>query len=773
MPRIAVLISTRDREHLIGRAVRSVGRQTWRDFELLVGDDGCTDDTLAVVERAAADAGVAFRVVNGGGPHLGQCVMRNRLVRESDSEFVAILDDDDEFLPDRLAVGIRMMESVPDMAVTGGAAVFRDDKCDSKWIRRRPVTDLGIRRLAFGDCPFFHSSVLMRRTHLPPEPYDETMERAADALLWTRMTQREDLKFANTARATVVIHLHGGQVSREVLMRGERRFEERTTSLALEFLQRHGGPEDPAVAAWLAAPRKWTLDPALLVPDPGRARCAYDALDRGGRRIVGPSLAFAVERRTRWYVPPDLRGSASFVLRILAARGSRILGALARSARNAVAPPAAASRPHTTAMVVQTLARGGLERVVLDTAKGLRARGHGIEVLDVSAFRPLTGSELSPPVNVKVWRAYPGWFRRLVGLGRAFLQKSRDRAARRPWWHSGRVLRAVVWRLVREERSLRRACDLIWFGPRIRRKIARFAPHAILVHGGVLVPHFGNLLGSAGKTPPVVGVLHFFDGESRSLLQEWQRKRGRASSGDRTYPFRWAVVNPAIARPAAGVLKRDEREFFDLTNGIDTERIEGLARDAKLMAGRETILWAARCSPEKRPEDAVRAFALARERRPMKLLLLGEGSERERVRKLADATGFGADITLPGFTVPYADMAACGAFLLTSAHEGLPTVLLEALAVGTFCVSTDCPYGPKEILTDRRLGELVPVGDVEGLAEAMLGALDRREAENREAREFRMRYVRERFGLEASLDRYDRLVEALRAGTLPPGPDGP
>ncbi|WP_290129184.1 glycosyltransferase, partial [Pseudomonas aeruginosa] len=68
-------------------------------------------------------------------------------------------------------------------------------------------------------------------------------------------------------------------------------------------------------------------------------------------------------------------------------------------------------------------------------------------------------------------------------------------------------------------------------------------------------------------------------------------------------------------------------------------------------------------------------------------------------------------------------MAQSNVFILSSAWEGLGNVLIEALAVGTPVVSTDCPSGPREILQNGRLGPLVPVGDAIALAESILKVL--------------------------------------------------
>ena len=120
----------------------------------------------------------------------------------------------------------------------------------------------------------------------------------------------------------------------------------------------------------------------------------------------------------------------------------------------------------------------------------------------------------------------------------------------------------------------------------------------------------------------------------------------------------------------------------------------------------------------------IRAFARLREKRPARLVILGEGEERAALLALAGTLGIAGDVNLPGFVDnPHAFLSRAALFVLSSRWEGLPGVLIEALACGTRVVSTDCPSGPREILADGAYGELAPTGDPEALAEAMHRAL--------------------------------------------------
>jgi glycosyltransferase involved in cell wall biosynthesis len=137
------------------------------------------------------------------------------------------------------------------------------------------------------------------------------------------------------------------------------------------------------------------------------------------------------------------------------------------------------------------------------------------------------------------------------------------------------------------------------------------------------------------------------------------------------------------------------------------------------------IVGAGRLQQQKDFPTLIRAFAQLNRARPCRLLLLGDGRERSVLEALIAQLGIGTDVQLPGFQHnPYPFLARADLFVLSSAWEGSPNVLTEALALGTPVVATDCPSGPREVLDDGRFGRLVPVGDADALLHAMADTLD-------------------------------------------------
>ena len=192
----------------------------------------------------------------------------------------------------------------------------------------------------------------------------------------------------------------------------------------------------------------------------------------------------------------------------------------------------------------------------------------------------------------------------------------------------------------------------------------------------------------------------------------------------------------------------DARIVVSARGADDLARLSGIARDrieviynpvAEPPAGQSTTpaiesLWATgdkriltvgSLKEQKNHALLIRAFALVARSRPAKLMIVGEGPLRGALEELARDEGVGNRVILPGFAAdPWPYYASADLFVLSSDYEGFGLVLVEAMRSGLNPVSTDCEAGPREILCDGRLGRLVPCGDAEALAEAMLAGLD-------------------------------------------------
>ncbi|MEW8505619.1 MAG: glycosyltransferase [Candidatus Thiodiazotropha sp.] len=137
------------------------------------------------------------------------------------------------------------------------------------------------------------------------------------------------------------------------------------------------------------------------------------------------------------------------------------------------------------------------------------------------------------------------------------------------------------------------------------------------------------------------------------------------------------------------------------------------------------ILGVGRLTVQKDFATLLRAFAELHSRRPCRLIILGDGRQRERLLGMSEELGIAQALSLPGFTAnPYVYMKLADLFVLSSRWEGSPNVLTEAMALGTPVVSTDCPSGPSELLDRGRIAPLVAVGDWQALSQAMQRVLD-------------------------------------------------
>ena len=136
------------------------------------------------------------------------------------------------------------------------------------------------------------------------------------------------------------------------------------------------------------------------------------------------------------------------------------------------------------------------------------------------------------------------------------------------------------------------------------------------------------------------------------------------------------------------------------------------------------ILAVGRLHEQKDYPTLIRAFARVRQSQTCRLMILGTGPDRQKLQSLIKELDWESDVLLCGFKAnPYAYMSKASMLVLSSKWEGLPTVLIEALAIGIPVIATDCQSGPNEILDNGRYGDLVPVGDINIMAEKILEIL--------------------------------------------------
>lgn len=197
------------------------------------------------------------------------------------------------------------------------------------------------------------------------------------------------------------------------------------------------------------------------------------------------------------------------------------------------------------------------------------------------------------------------------------------------------------------------------------------------------------------------------------------------------YPNATQIVSPSqgVADDLVDSFEMPISKSIVINNPVVDDSISSLA--AQLPSGFSfpkkipVVLGCGSFSEQKDFPTLIRAFSKLRERRKAKLVILGKGKLYDSYLRLVSELGLEKDVVFPGFVSnPFAFMSRASVFVLSSKWEGLPNVPIQALACGCPVVSTDCPSGPREILSGGRFGALVPVGDVEALSNAIGRTLD-------------------------------------------------
>ena len=367
------------------------------------------------------------------------------------------------------------------------------------------------------------------------------------------------------------------------------------------------------------------------------------------------------------------------------------------------------------AIFLRNLAGGGIERMRLHLARAFLARGLQVELVLGERRGPLVEEVPTALPVVELGRA-PSWQARLAALRAA----PRDLAL-----------------LARPVLLARKSPPTLGFLPPLARYLRARRPRALLA-----ATPYENLEALRARRltrSPARVVISEHNNLARNLLdsKEWSR-RFLAELMRRSYPEADGIVavSDGVARQIAATLGLPRARLTTIYNPVVSDELLGRAAEPVaepwLAPGEPPlIMGAGRLVRQKDFPTLIEAFALARARRPLRLLIAGGAdsaanttARQAELMQLAACLGVAEDVRLAGhLRNPLAVMARSALFVLSSRWEGFGNVLVEALACGTPVVSTDCPSGPAEILADGRFGRLVPVGEPAALAEAILATL--------------------------------------------------
>ena len=332
------------------------------------------------------------------------------------------------------------------------------------------------------------------------------------------------------------------------------------------------------------------------------------------------------------------------------------------------------------AFYVPSLTVGGAERVTVSVANGLAERGYDVDLLvsyNRGAFREEVDADVTlvdletPEIPV-------------LGIGASVPQFARYLKRREPAMLFSQMTYANVIHLTTQ-----------------------------LVTGAdtVAISTIHNTLG--------------MQEESKEKLVQWLQRRlaGRADQ--------FVAVSEGVSESVVEYVGVDREKVSVLHNPIPVDEVRDRAGESVEHPWIESddvevVLGVGRLERAKNYGSFLRAFERVHAARPdTRAIIVGRGSKRDELEQLAAELGIEDAVSFPGFVDnPYGYMAGADVLAMSSIHEGLPTVLIEALACGCPVVSTDCPSGPAEILEGGEYGPLVEVDDDEGLATAIQATLD-------------------------------------------------
>jgi glycosyltransferase involved in cell wall biosynthesis len=193
LPRVSILLTTRNRAEFLAHTVPAILTQTFKNFELVIIDDGSTDKTQEVIRRLVANDHRVVALSNE--KSLGISTSLNKALAQARGEYGAIADDDDPWIdPRRLEKQVAFLDAHPDYVAVGGGMVVVDRAGKEILRYLKPETDEAIRRGMFFSNPMANPTTVFRMTAARSIGlYDESVIHGADRDFWMRMGQKGKL----------------------------------------------------------------------------------------------------------------------------------------------------------------------------------------------------------------------------------------------------------------------------------------------------------------------------------------------------------------------------------------------------------------------------------------------------------------------------------------------------------------------------------------------------------------------------------------------------
>lgn len=187
-PEISVIFPAHNAERYLPEAIESILFQTFHNFELIIVDDGSTDNTRSIVEEYAKKDSRINPLFNER--NLGIVESLNKAIKLSRGKYIARMDHDDISLPERLETQVRFLEEHPEIAAVGSNVILIDNKGDAIGVRKVPETPEEILKGIVLGNQIVHPTVMLRREVFDVVGNYKKVLHAEDYHLWIEMIKK-------------------------------------------------------------------------------------------------------------------------------------------------------------------------------------------------------------------------------------------------------------------------------------------------------------------------------------------------------------------------------------------------------------------------------------------------------------------------------------------------------------------------------------------------------------------------------------------------------